>query len=80
MAKVDPKEVKERLGKLRGWVFMRNAKRLHLIDADCRSLCGRWMYLGGRFKEPAHREDQCAGCLKTYEKLQAIAATAEEGA
>lgn len=73
MKRIPPSEVKERLAKLRGWAFFLNAKKLHLIDVDCRSLCGRWAYLGTNYEQSPPENEQCTCCLKNLAKLQAIA-------
>lgn len=52
-----------------GWADMWNAKAMHYV-VDGRSLCGRWLYLGGLLSPTYPRWTACAGCAKRQHARQ----------
>jgi hypothetical protein len=51
-----------------GWTFCLNWRRAHYIRA-CRSLCGRWMYLGSLLDaDEGPSPDDCATCRRLKDK------------
>ncbi len=62
-------ETEEKPKEAPGWVTMFNAKKVHYIGVDRRSLCGKWSWLGkpqGNWKP--HDSDACKACLKRLPK------------
>ena len=55
-----------------GWAFPLRSRKWHYF-VEGRSLCGRWLFLGGIYasgqKENACRDDDCRGCEKKLAKV-----------
>jgi len=57
-----------------GWAFVFGAgfhsAKAHYIGEDCRSLCGRYMWLGEVEQGNDDSPDNCKGCRKRLKKLR----------
>jgi len=53
--------------KREGWTWLWNARKDHYFR-NGRSLCGRWMCLGGDFYDFPDPHTACATCMKKLEK------------
>lgn len=61
----DPNQLTE------GWVSLLNSKKFHYVR-DGRTLCGKFLYLGGAFTPDAgwHNPDDCPKCSKSLRAKQ----------
>lgn len=51
-----------------GWAFCLNWRKAHYVR-NARSLCGKWMYLGGLFEQDNSRSpDDCTTCRRLKDK------------
>jgi hypothetical protein len=62
-----------------GWAMPANARRFHYYGADSRSLCGRWVILGGQREADTGRDgtEDCAECARRMRKRRASEERAE---
>jgi hypothetical protein len=56
---------------LEGWSYLINATKWHYFKADGKSLCGRWLILGGK-REQGNDDsaDNCKACRRKLDKHQ----------
>jgi hypothetical protein len=56
-----------------GWFWPTNSRKAHYFVADHRSLCGKWLLMGGNEFEPdtAPSPDDCKACRAELTKRQA---------
>lgn len=56
----------------KGWAFSVNSRKAHYYDKDARSLCGRYVRLGGAGGYEPETEmksmDDCRGCRTKLDK------------
>jgi len=61
-------------GNEEGWAFVHYAtgvtKKAHYIRKDCRTLCGRYAWLGDVEQGNDESPDNCAECKKRLRKLK----------
>jgi len=59
-----------------GWAFVFGARfhstKAHYIKSDCRSLCGRYMWLGDVEQGNDDSSDNCAECRRRLKKVREV--------